>query len=279
MIGQAASVAIGEFEQTVFDCPSCSRPLALGARRCPGCRTRLVNGVSLGKASVFVAAGLAVGLLVGGGGGVMFGLASSAAAAPAIAAGPSAHPPTGSNGGGTASVSPSATGSPVASAAASAPAATPTATTAPTASVPSGIPPVARSALVQVVGTNDRLALAGAALRSALAAPGFDASAVAQILRSISADSVFGEQLADRVTAWPAARGIGAELKSFYGAVHDAAGDGLVASVRNTAAYRAAASQMLELLDGLAGIDAALRALAGPAGIDLPVAPAVPAAP
>ena len=40
-----ASIAIGEIDQTIFDCPSCSRPLALGDRRCPGCRTRLLHGV------------------------------------------------------------------------------------------------------------------------------------------------------------------------------------------------------------------------------------------
>ena len=41
------SLAIGEIDQTVFDCPRCSRPLAVGTRRCPGCRTRLMAGVPL----------------------------------------------------------------------------------------------------------------------------------------------------------------------------------------------------------------------------------------
>jgi hypothetical protein len=53
------SFAIGEINQTVFDCPTCSRPLALGTRRCPGCRTRLVLGVPMSKAMIFATAGLA----------------------------------------------------------------------------------------------------------------------------------------------------------------------------------------------------------------------------
>ena len=70
-IAPPASIAIGEFDQTIFECPSCARPLALGARRCPGCGTRLLAGVTLGKASGFMAAGLAAGLLLGAGGGFL----------------------------------------------------------------------------------------------------------------------------------------------------------------------------------------------------------------
>src|SRR4029079_19837812 len=77
------SLAIGEIDQTVFDCPRCSRPLAVGTRRCPGCRTRLMAGVPLSRASGFVAVGLAVGLAVGGAGGAAFGLNQVPAAAPA----------------------------------------------------------------------------------------------------------------------------------------------------------------------------------------------------
>jgi hypothetical protein len=254
-IAPTASISIGEFDQTIFECPSCARPLALGARRCPGCGTRLIAGVTLGKASGFIAAGLAVGLLLGAGGGFLLSARQAAAVAPASAAA-SAAPLSGSNG----------TGSP-------APTATATATPGPTATASSGtagIPLATRTALVQVIGMNDRLATADAGLRAALAASTFDSSDVAQILRSVSADSVFREQLADRIAAWPASSAVGAQLATFYGSIHDTAANGLVASVQNRAAYRAAATAMIKLLHGLPAVDAAVRAAAESAGVDLP---------
>ncbi len=253
----AATIAIGEFDQTVFDCPSCSRPLALGARLCPGCRTRLVNGVALSKASVFIAAGLAIGLLVGGAGGLLLGLTrTSAATAGTGGPGPNATALPGA--GATGSSRPGATN----------PVATPAAT-------PNGIPPVTRSALVQVVGTNGRLATVAGDLRAILAANSFDASAVAQVLRSASADSVFGQQLAVRIAEWSESGALAAQLGSFYGAIHDTAVAGLDASVRNTAVYKVAAKDMLSLLDGLTAIDTAVRAAAASAGVELP-ATAIP---
>src|SRR5690242_8687534 len=71
-VAPVGALAIGEIGQTVFDCPSCSRPPAMGARRCPGCRTRLVLGVPVSKVSVFASTGLAIGLVVGSVGGVLF---------------------------------------------------------------------------------------------------------------------------------------------------------------------------------------------------------------
>jgi len=65
----AESFAIGEINQTVFSCPNCQRPLAMGAKHCPGCKTHLVRGVQLSKASVFVTMGLVVGLAIGGAAG------------------------------------------------------------------------------------------------------------------------------------------------------------------------------------------------------------------
>ena len=254
------SIAIGEIGQTIFSCPSCSRPLALGAHRCPGCGLRLVRGVALGKASAFVVLGLAVGLLAGAGGGLAFGLTRAGPATAAVGAVPSAGPLTGSNGTGT------ATGTPKPSATTSA---APTAT-APTD--PGGIPPIARSALIQVVGTNARLTDAAAGLRAAVGARVIDSSAIAQILRSLSADSVFGQQLAVQVAAWPGTSALGGRLSTFYGKVHETAAAGLVASIQNRSAYRAAATSMLKLLDGLPTLDAAVRTAAGSAGVELPAA-------
>lgn len=263
------SMTIGEIDQTVFDCPSCSRPLALGARRCPGCSVRLVNGVVLGKASKFVVAGLALGLLAGGAGGFLFGL-GSAAAAPALGAG----------------ASPGASGVPsvgpvVASADPSAPAST--APPSPTASVgatPGSIPPATRAALVQTAGSNDRMTAARADLTAALAASTFDASDVARILRSVSADSVHAEQVATRIAAWSGSAAVGTRLAAFYGTIHEAAADSLVASVRNVAAYRAAATTMVGLLAGIPALDDEIRAAASSLGVVIPGPSApVPTAP
>ena len=249
------SIAIGEFDQTIFECPSCTRPLALGARRCPGCGTRLLAGVSLGKASGFIAAGLAVGLLLGAGGGFLVSARMAAADMPS-AAGASAPPLTGSSASSTATPGPTATATPD-------PTATPLSGTA-------GIPLATRTALVQVIGMNERLATAQAGLRAVLAAPTFDSSEVAQILRSVSADAVFRQQIADRIAAWPGSSTVGAQLATFYGSIHDIAANGLLASVQNRAAYRAAATAMIKLLGELPAIDAAVRATAESAGVDLP---------
>ena len=254
-IAPTESIAIGEFDQTIFECPSCARPLALGARRCPRCGTRLVAGVTLGKASGFMAAGLAVGLLLGAGGGFLLSARLAAAVTPASAAA-SAPPLTGSTATSTSTPGATATATPD-------PTATPSSGTA-------GIPLATRTALVQVVGMNDRLATAEAGLRAVLAAPTFDSSEVAQILRSVSADSVFRQQIADRIAAWPGSSTVGAQLATFYGSIHDTAANGLLASVQNRAAYRAAATAMVKLLHGLPSVDAAVRAAAESAGVDLP---------
>ena len=268
MIAPPASIVIGELEQTIFECPSCSRPLALGARRCPACRTRLVRGVALGKASGFVAIGLAVGLLAGAGGGVVFGITHGGGPAPTrIGAGASTAPASGSNGHATASMGPHPT------------ATTTAGSTATSTTDPAGMPSVTRSALIQVVVANGRLAEADDGLRAALGARTFDASAVAQILRSVSADSIFGQQVAGHVADWSGSSAVGAQLVTFYATVHETAANGLVSSVQNQGAYRAAAHAMVKVLGEIPALDAAVGQAARSAGIDLPGASAAPPAP
>jgi hypothetical protein len=242
------SLAIGEINQTVFDCPNCTRPLAIGVRRCPGCGTRLVLGIPLTKASVFVALGLAMGIAFGG--AVSFALTlarAPATGAPAIAVLPS-QPATAGDGGIAPTTSP---------------------TTVP--SISSGpaaeIPPISRSALSQALSVNGRLAAGAAALRAALAAHEFDASTVAETLRSLSGDSVFGQQLAGRLAYWPDATTVGRNLDRLYDAVHQTATDWLVASIRDEAAYHAAAIAMLDVLNGLTAADAEASVLAGRFGL------------
>jgi hypothetical protein len=247
------SLAIGEIDQTVFDCPRCSRPLAVGTRRCPGCRTRLMAGVPLSRASGFVAVGLAVGLAVGGAGGAAFGLTQVLAAAPPtpiVAA--SAAPITGGQPGSTAPPLPSALPG--------------------SGGSTSGMPSISSSALVQAASVNDRLRAAEASLRSALAASRFDASLVAQTLRTISADTVYGQQLAGKIAAWPGSASVGNNIGLAYNGIHDTAVEALVQSVTNTTAYKQSASAMIRLLAGLSAVDAQIVAVATTNGVTLPEA-------
>jgi hypothetical protein len=254
------SLAIGEINQTVFDCPKCARPLAIGATRCPGCGTRLVLGVPMSKVSLFVAAGLAMGLAFGGAAGFAVGLTRVATpAGPVVAAPGTSVAPIVAGGG-----SPTTT-------------ATPDPSTAPSGTPSnSDMPSLTASALVQAVTVNGHLAAAADALRAASTASPFDASEVAQILRTISADAVYGEGLATRLSGWPGSASVGSDLAAAYGAIHDVAAEGLTASVQNTAAYRESAKAMLRLLAGLGSVDQAAQALATGHGVPLPEASPAP---
>jgi hypothetical protein len=244
------SIAIGEINQTVFDCPSCARPLVLGTRRCPSCGTRLILGVQTSKAAVLAGLGLAIGLLAGGTIGFTVGFSRVVAAAPAAAA----------------VVPPSA--APVVAGGGLAASAKPTATASPTQST-SQVPPISRSALFQALSVNKRLGAGAVALQASLDARVFDASIVAQTLRSISGDSVFGQQLAGRLSAWSAAAPLGDDLTTFYDAVHQSAIEGLVASVRNEPAYRSAATEMIHVLAGLPALDAEAQTVAARIGLEI----------
>ena len=261
------TLAIGEIDQTVFDCPNCSRPLALGAHRCPGCGTRLAMGVPLSKASVFVVGGLIVGLVLGGGGGLLFSLSRPVAAVPppialvssaapaATAAGstgttpahttaplPSAVPGTGGNGG---------TG---------------------TATMPTSI----QAAVSQAAVLNQGFAANATALAQILTARTFDASAVAQTLRSMSANSLYGEQVARRVAGWNASAAVGGDLAKLYQQIHEVAEEALVASVRNESAYRGAGRDMLTVLATLRAVDARVAALGAANDVTLTSASTTP---
>jgi hypothetical protein len=255
------TLAIGEFEQTVFDCPKCSRPLAMGARRCPGCGTRLLIGVPISKASVFVIAGLAVGLLLGGGGGIVWSLgrATTPAIPVPVAVIPSATPITGSTGG---------PGSGTAGSAAPVSSALPGTGGGSTGTT--GMPTSIQAAIAQATTMNQRFAVDATALATALASRTFDASGVAQILRSMSADSLYAEQVATRVSGWSDSAAIGADLATLYRGIHDIAEGTLVASVRNETAYRDAARDMLSLLAAGRSVDQQIAELATANGLTLP---------
>jgi hypothetical protein len=256
------TLQIGEINQTVFDCPNCARPLALGARRCPGCGTHLIIGVPMRKASILAATGLALGLIVGAAGGVVFA-AKNLAAAPGQGLGvpgPSAAPIAV----GPSSPTPRPTASP----------APPSPTPAPP--TPDSMPSLARSALTQSITVDAQLAATRTSLEAAVAAAPFSASDVAQILRTVSADAVYGQQLADRVSGWPDSATVGADLAAAYGSIHDAAASALVASVRNEASYRDSARSMIVLIAALAAVDGQARDLAAAHGVTLPESSGTP---
>lgn len=253
IIAPAEKFAIGEINQTVFDCPSCARPLALGARRCPGCGTRLIIGIPLSKASVLASAGLAVGILVGGAVGAVFGLSHAAAAPGPVAMIPSAAPVGGGTGTGAATPGPTIAPSP-----------TPTMDT-----TGSDIPAISRSALIQIVGFNERFADPAATLSAALAAKSFDASVAAQALRALSADAVYGQQLATNVSAWSVSEPLGGRLALLYKGIHDTAVEGLDASVQNVAAYRSTARAMVRLLATVPAVNDEVRSLAAANGLTI----------
>ncbi len=251
-------LAIGELDQTLFDCPQCRRPLALGAHRCPGCGSLLVRSVLARKAALFAACGVLIGGLVGLGGGIVLGGGLAAASAGTVGA--------------TGSHEPSAS-APAAAPSSSVPTPSSVPVTAPPASQPpvSALPFAVRSAFGQILAMNaDRLAAAEGDLRAALAAPTFDASDVASTLRMVSAQSLFGSQLAAQVAGWPGAGDLGGQLTTYYAMLHETATGALDNSVRNTKAYQTAAKTMVGLLAARVAVDDAVRAAAAAAGVTFP---------
>jgi hypothetical protein len=249
------SLAIGEIDQTVFACPACARPLAVGARHCPGCGTRLILGVQAQRASLFVGIGLVGGIVLSGLLGAMVSALDSArrdadAAAAAALAAANALPSLSPTAAPSASPSPSiATGS------------------------TSTVPAISRSALGQAAALHERLATSASGLATALDQETFDTLAVSQILRATSADAVVGLQLTPHIGAWTGGATLSGDLRSFYLAIQETAAAGLSASIRNETAYRAAADRMTELLAGLDAVDAQLRDVAGRAGVTLTPTP------
>ena len=251
----------GEIGQTLFDCPACGRPLAIGVRRCPSCSARLVMGVRAGRAAMFVTIGLIVGVAFGGGLAATLSAirqpdhdaqVARAAAAAALAGAAQAQARA------AASAIPHAT-----------PAITPASGSSGTGSSVT-IPANSASALTQALILNARLSDATSALRTALAAPKFDAQEVSQLLREASANSVIGLQLAESLNAWSGGTAVGGRMATFYSAIQATAAEGLGASIRNDRAYRRAAMAMVALLAGLGPIDDEAQRLAATAGMNLP---------
>ncbi|HKG57406.1 MAG TPA: hypothetical protein VKA85_09165 [Candidatus Limnocylindrales bacterium] len=235
-------LVIGEPDKNIFNCPNCTRPLSVGASRCPGCRTRLILATPARKATIFILVGAIAGLVMAWGVSAAFAVTSAA-----VTPGPES------------SVLPS---SPAA------------ATSVPVAATPfiPAIPPTSRSALSQAGALNVRLSDGARLLQTALGERDLDSAAVADILRSLAADASFGEGLATRLAAWPQGAAVAHDLGLLYASVRGTAVDGLNNSINNDPAYRDAAQKMLGVLGGMTPLDGRMRTLAGIANVVLPPA-------
>lgn len=235
-------LAIGEIDREIFNCPICSRPLARGAARCPGCRTRLVMGVPMRRVSLFVALGttgaVAIALTA-----ITFLSVLQAFASRGTTAGPD---PTAVS----ATQRPGATGLPR-----------------------SVVPVVVRSSLDQAAGINQRLAGAGAQLRAALGRRDLDSIAVAGLLRDLAADATHGADLIGRLRTWSDADVVASDLEAFYRDIRAVARAGLAASHTNDGAYRSAAQRMIAVLRRTGGVNLGIREFAETYAIDLPSMP------
>ena len=230
-------LAIGEQDSEIFTCPRCRRPQAVGNSRCAGCGLRMLAGIPLLKVTGFVIAGLIVGVLLGGGAVAAVTALSHPADRGAVVTPGDAAPPA------------------------------PGATVRPT--VDPSVPSAALAALRQSALVNDRLLSDGRRLKAALNASRPAGSDLAPILRSIVATASIGQRVAPTIDQWSDAGSVSASLGSFYTSVSSAGEDGLSASIRNSSAYVSASKRVLSLLEKVVRLDAASRALASTAGVEL----------
>ena len=236
-----ASLAIGETDTNVFECPGCSRPLEHGTRRCPDCRTQFMLGVPARRAASILAIGTLFGVLVGGSAtGAILSISAAQARTAAV-------------------VTPSA-----------APIASPGAVPTQVVPVEVGVPHAAVSALSGTAVVNGRITVDAETLTAVLARPGASAIEIARALRSLAADAALGIDLAGRLGPWAEASDVQAGLDGFYRSMADTARGALRASFADPAAYRASGAQMVAVLAMLGEVDSASRQLAATVDLELP---------
>ena len=228
--GAAAAGASGPGR--VHPCPTCSRPLGRGTRRCDCCGTRLVLDVPATRASVLAGAGLALGLIAGGLGATVFLPRDPAPAASAAVTG------SGATGAGVIGVTVTAS---------------------------------AGAALRGTTALNGRLASEAASLADAVAAKSFPTADVVRILRRMSADVSAGARMVPALDGWPAAAPHQVALTAFYADLASEIGQGLAASVNSAGQYKKAARRVLATLARMPALDADARTLADTAGMEMPV--------
>lgn len=265
---------IGAAADRTFACPGCTRPLAIGQGRCPGCGSFLVSGVLVRTAIFLMLVGSVVGMI---GGAMIAGVAmgprltAGDAAVAALAA--ASLPP--------ASTGPGATGDPEVSPAAAAtadPVASPAAAPQQLEGVVAGpaLPEGIAAAFLQVATVNDRLGRSASALADILAARAPASSDVAPLLRKMAADARSADAATRRLAGWPATAGFAGAAAALYASVVATAADGLAAPLADDAAYAKAGTRMLAALGDLPSLAAAARDAAAHAGVDLREATPVP---
>lgn len=227
-----------------FACPTCGRPLALTEITCPSCGLKVLAGVPLRHGAVLIVAGVFLGLVVGVGLSVVLAFAG--------------RPPQ------------TATDVPAASAAA--------------VDVPGGsfdpslvsgpVPTTAATALRLSVTIEDRLAASVASLRKQVKGKSFNAVAAATTIRSIAADAAWGADNIDRLSGWPAAAPLRAQLDGFYADLRKTARDALGVSIKDSSKYKAYAKRLISQMASIPTTRTAMEQLAAANRVSIPTVPA-----
>jgi len=138
----------------------------------------------------------------------------------------------------------------------------PSSTAAPTElGPPSPSPLVDHSVAVLLTATNERLLRAGDALEQELDRETLRVADVASLIRDINGTARFGRDAVDDLGDHPATADLRRRLAALYDLLGRIAADTLDASIKNTAAYRAGAGDLVKALKGLPPLQARLDAL------------------
>ena len=239
----ASGFAIGQPDSEIFNCPNCARPLAVGTRRCPNCRSLLVLGVPGAKAMTFIVLGIGIGLLAGGGVIGAVAMSRPVEVRQVIVPAPTLTPTA-------------------------APTAAPVATPVPID--PSALTPTSIAALRATSAVNGRLASLVGPLNVQLATSPVDTSEVARILRRVSFEAGTASAFVAPLGRWTQATALSDDLDKVYGDLRSTAQDALQVTLHNDAAYEGAGQRVLDILARLQTLDGTERSLASAAGVELP---------
>lgn len=227
-----------------FACPTCGRPLSLTEITCPSCGLKVLAGVPLRHGAALMVAGVALGLVVGIGLAVVLAFTGQPAKT-AVDVPVASGAPVDGNGG---SFDPGLVSGPV--------------------------PATAATALRLSVTIEDRLAASAASLRKQVKAKNFSSVAAATTIRAIAADAAWGSDNIDRLSGWPAAAPVRAQLDGFYEDLRKTARDALGVSIKDTAKYKLFSKRIIKILASIPTTRTAMEQLAAANQISIPKAPA-----
>jgi hypothetical protein len=148
----------------------------------------------------------------------------------------------------------------------------------PAGAAPSSAPPAASSPtpsanpllgeIAAILEVNARLKVARSELREILGRTPFRGSEVAFALRAIKPNLVAGTERIGRLASQPAAAEIGAQLELLYASANDTIDRASDLALGSDTEYREAARDVVAFFADLPDIDARLKALAEPGGVD-----------